>query len=66
MKDKICTILFIIGFIIGVGCTAAAVIFAIQNPDMAEMRRLMEFPQPSMILFIDVIILSIVRWWWDN
>ena len=65
MKDKFCTIIYIIGFIVMVGCAIASIVFAIQNPDMTEMRRLIEYPWPTIVLGVDLIILGIVRSWWD-
>ena len=65
MKDKFYTIIYIIGFIVMVGCAIASIVFAIQNPDMTEMRRLIEYPWPTIVLGVDLIILGIVRSWWD-
>lgn len=36
-------------FAVIVGCGVASIVFSVKNPDMTEMRRLMEYPQPVII-----------------
>ena len=66
MKDKFCVIIFIVGVVVVIGCVIASSVFAIQNPDMTEIRRFIEFPQPTIVLCIDCIILNLTRWWWGE
>ena len=42
------------GFIAAMGCVIAALVFAFQNPDMTELRRLLEYPGPSVIGLISL------------
>ena len=44
--------LYFLGFITIICCGVAAVVIAIQNPDMTAMRRLIEYPQPAIIALI--------------
>lgn len=55
IKEAIGVILTL-GAIVGlVICAIAAIMFHIQNPDMTELRRLIEYPAPSIWAIICVI-----------
>lgn len=63
MKNKKHTVHFIIGCILIVlaiiaiiGCAISAVIFYFQNPDMTELRRFIEYPAPSIIALIAIVV----------
>ena len=47
------------GIIAVIVCTISAIIFAFQNPDMTELRRLLEYPEPSIIGLISLVIAQI-------
>lgn len=49
-------ILVVLAFISMIGCVIAAVIFYYQNPDMTALRRFIEYPAPSIIALIAIIV----------
>lgn len=63
MSNKAKAILGIImvcgGIIAAIWCVIAALIFAFKNPDMTELRRLLEYPVPSVIGLISLAIMKI-------
>ena len=48
--------LFFLGIIAALCCVVAGVVIAIQNPDMTEMRQLIEYPQPTIIGVISICV----------
>lgn len=53
----------IIGAVIGcIICMVVSIVFAIQNPDMTEMRRLIEYPAPTIWGVICVVSAVIGRY----
>lgn len=51
--------LFFLGIIAALCCVVAGVVIAIQNPDMTEMRQLIEYPQPTIIGVISICVAQI-------
>ena len=49
-------ILIVLAIIAIIGCAIAAVIFYFQNPDMTELRRFIEYPAPSIIALIAIVV----------
>lgn len=59
VKEFIGVALTIIGFIGIMLCAIGALVFAIVNPDMTEMRRLIEYPEPIIVGVLSLIIIKI-------
>lgn len=49
-------ILIVLAIIAIIGSAVAAVIFYFQNPDMTELRRFIEYPAPSIIALIAIVV----------
>ena len=49
-------ILIILAIIAGIGCVVASVILYFQHPDMTELRRFIEYPAPSIIALIAIVV----------
>lgn len=49
-------ILIVVAIIAIIGCAIAAAIFYFQNPDMTELRRFIEYPAPSIIALIAIVV----------
>lgn len=58
VKEFIGVALTIIGFIGVTLCIAGSLVFAITNPDMTEMRRLMEYPETIIAGIISLLIIK--------
>ena len=63
MKIKeIIGVVLVIGGLIGlIACAVAAVIFYFQNPDMTDLRRLIEYPEPSIWAVVCLVCEAIGR-----
>lgn len=49
-------ILIVLAIIAIIGSAVAAAIFYFQNPDMTELRRFIEYPEPSIIALIAIVV----------
>lgn len=62
-KNNVITIIkfiLIIGALIGmVVCAVSSLIFWLQNPDMTDLRRLIEFPEPTIGVMICFVVFGI-------
>ena len=56
LTEIIGCILIIVAIIAIIGCGIAAAIFYFQNPDMTELRRFIEYPAPSIIALIAIVV----------
>lgn len=52
IKEFIGVILMIGGIIGIIACGIASVVFMVKNPDMTDMRRLIEYPDPAIWIII--------------
>ena len=55
-------ILIIVAIIAIIGSAVAAVIFYFQNPDMTELRRFIEYPAPSIIALIAIVVVYVGKY----
>ena len=55
LKDIIGVTLIIGAFIGMLICAIASIIFSFQNPDMTEMRRFLEYPEPTIWLIVCLV-----------
>lgn len=55
-------ILIVLAFISIIGCAIAAVIFYFQNPDMTALRRFIEYPAPSIIALVAMVVYGIGKY----
>lgn len=61
-KTIIGLVLMIISTISVVACAVCATVFYFQNPDMTELRRLIEFPQPAIGVVICLAVFGIGKY----
>ena len=61
-KTIIRLVLMIISTIGMVACAVCAMVFYFQNPDMTELRRLIEFPQPTIGVVICLAVFGIGKY----
>ena len=61
-KTIIGLVLMIISTIGMVACAVCATVFYFQNPDMTELRRLIEFPQPAIGVVICLAVFGIGKY----
>lgn len=61
MKNKILTILCCMGFIGFLIALIWGTVLAFQNPDMTDMRFVIEYPVPTILMFVSAIILGIAK-----
>ena len=61
-KTIIGLVLMIISTIGMVACAVCATVFYFQNPDMTELRRLIEFPQPAIGVVICLVVFGIGKY----
>lgn len=59
LKVWIGIILYFAGFIGVIACAIAAIVFAWQNPDMTNIRRFLEYPDPTVWCIVDAIAMEI-------
>lgn len=45
-----------------IGCAIASVIFYFQNPDMTALRRCIEYPAPSIIALVAMVVYGIGKY----
>lgn len=55
-------ILIVLAIIAIIGSAVAAVIFYFQNPDMTELRRFIEYPAPSIIALIAIVVVYVGKY----
>lgn len=55
-------ILIVLAFISIIGCAIASVIFYFQNPDMTALRRIIEYPAPSIIALVAMVVWGIGKY----
>ena len=56
IKAIIGFIIFVVGIIAAICCVITSVVLSIQNPDMTDMRFMIEYPKLTMMSFVSVII----------
>lgn len=61
IKSLIGIILMLGGFVGLIACAVAALVFYLQNPDMTDLRRLIEYPGPSIGAIVCLICEAIGR-----
>lgn len=49
-------VLIIVAFVVMICCAVASTIHYFQNPDMTELRRLIEYPAPSIIAVVALVV----------
>lgn len=55
-------ILIVLAIIAIIGSAVASVIFYFQNPDMTELRRFIEYPAPSIIALIAIVVVYVGKY----